>query len=252
MGERDKALAQLESLRAHLLQREAGHTEDAVRRDNQISYLQQQLREARGERDSIGSSLQSQLSTTMATIDTLRGDITRLTAERNLARADAAAKLAECSRQGQVLANLESVLAAFEVERDSAVAGVREEMEAMQAEHLKAMDDMKKELEETRAQLTRQAQDLKESAYLRSELNLARGLQAAAAAQAQGLQAQLGDAHARLHAALRSADENLIDRRLVGNTLVSYFSAPSHRRDDVLRLLASMLALGEAEQVKVR
>ena len=47
MAENEKLSNQLRSLQEHLLQLEAGYTEDAVRRDEQITYLQQQLKESR-------------------------------------------------------------------------------------------------------------------------------------------------------------------------------------------------------------
>eukprot|EP00047_Mylnosiga_fluctuans_P017426 m.61393 g.61393 ORF g.61393 m.61393 type:complete len:772 (+) comp7074_c0_seq1:53-2368(+) len=249
--ERDRAIQQLENLRTHLVQQEAAATEDAMRRDKQITFLQQQLREARGERDAIGGGLQAQLTGAMAQMDALRADITRLTAERNAARAEAAARQTEIARLMQASANLEGVLAAFEAEREAVLEGMRADMTAAQLESRAVQQELQDKLAHAESVNATQAGELKELGRVRAELNVARGMQAAATTQAQTLQAQLNDAHARLHAVMRTSEENQIDRRLVANTLVQYMTAQAPRRDDVLQLLANMLGLGPAEQAKI-
>ncbi len=235
-----------------MLLREKDFTDDALRRDGQVEYLRQQIKEARRERDTIATELQGQLSLATTAGDSLRGAITRLTSERNAARADAASKTTECLRLQKSIDNLENVLAAFESEREDAIDAVRREKDQAVEEKDAEIRQLQDDVAARGKTIAAQEQELKELSRLRGELNVARGLQAAAQSQQLLLQGQLNEATSKLIASTKSATETLIDRQLVANTFVQYFTAPSHRKEDVLRLLASILMLNEADQVKVR
>eukprot|EP00048_Salpingoeca_helianthica_P020621 m.7498 g.7498 ORF g.7498 m.7498 type:complete len:864 (+) comp5037_c1_seq1:101-2692(+) len=250
-AERDRAVGQLDELRRHLLQREKDFTEDAMRRDGQIEYLRQQIKEARGERDAIASGMQGQLAAAASAGDGLRAAITRLTGERNSARTDAAARAAECARLQKSVDNLESVLAAFESERESALSALRGEITSAREESQVALLEVQAELGEAREKIASLEHEIKDMSRIKGELNVARGLQVAAQAQCQALQTQLNEANAKVLLVQKAAGESMIDRKLVANTFVSFVTAPSHRRDDVLRLLASMLGLTDDQQAKV-
>jgi hypothetical protein len=245
---------QLQTLQKHMLVLEDGFTEDALRRDEQITYLQQQLNESRTGAVVAGEAAvarQEQLEVQCATQqETLAQQAAALAA----ARAEAAALQAEHARALVAQANLESVLHGFEAERELrareeavVAARVQEGVHAAADAAAARVQVLEAHVAELEAAAARMAAALGETQGLRGRV-------AALESEGQALQARLAEAQAMVATAATAGPSDgssgeLVGKALVRNMLVAYFT--SDKREDVLRVLAGLLDMDETERYRV-
>lgn len=116
-AERDQAVAQRAVLQAHLLQAEADYTADALRREDAIAALTQEVEALRSslagaERAAAAASVEAAKHR-----DLILRQTARVTSERDAHRAAENQLRSECMQLTQAATNLEAVLAAFESEK---------------------------------------------------------------------------------------------------------------------------------------
>ncbi len=216
-AERDRALSQLHSLQAHLLQLENSHTEEALRRDEHLIKLQAQIRLNTEQAESELSQQIAKNHQLARQLDLLEAEIVK--ARRSRDELDIAYKAAnaECQRLGTTVANLELVFQNFEVEKEAAVTLAK-------ANYEHQLRDLEAKLQAAAViadqhhtcELQMQAH-MQTEQTLRGDLNLSRGMNSALQHDIVRIQTQLSEVQAKLQA----TTDVFVDKALVRNMVTT-------------------------------
>ncbi|CAL8099773.1 unnamed protein product [Orchesella dallaii] len=227
-----KLQADLQRLQNHLVDLEDQYTNDALICEEREKQLRLQIAE-----------LQNQISQTIQETNEnggVRDEIVRLTAERDFARTANVSFEEQLQKLGTQLQNLHFVLEQFQKEKEFEIGEVqramKQEMQAMeiQSKHLR------KELETERGLLARARSGLEAAEHLNSQIEDKSRLVTQLRNQVQEKESEVE----RLSKQLEELNNNnvaKIDRYLIKNLIVGYFTTPTDKRTEVLRIIATVL-----------
>ncbi|KAF8955315.1 hypothetical protein BDZ97DRAFT_1926913 [Flammula alnicola] len=240
--EAERASSKLDVMRSRVLQESALEN---MHREKELRETQMELERCRMERDEWERSAQQEQvisEDARSTVEALRRDLGLETAAR-------AKDIAELEQEREKTENLQSVLQDFQAAKDHELRQAVKDYESQLFQATQSLAEYKHraltaelQLEESHTNITRTQElekEIKEKKLLIDKLRH----------EAVIVNEHLMEALRRLR---RNSTETNVDRRLVTNVLLSFFSTPraDSKRFEMLSLLASILSWNDQEREK--
>ncbi|XP_071963776.1 uncharacterized protein [Antedon mediterranea] len=241
---------ELSRLRNHLIEMEDSYTRDALQAEEREKELRNRI--AVAEERAISSSTDVQKASFEATaqIESLLDQLHAITAQKEDAHIQLAAAHEQIQQYADSMANLEMVLEQFQQEKDAVMQTEIEQHQKRARDKeraaqllLKQNDELKNKLEETKEALNgamrlneqldnkeELIKKLKEEVYKKEE-------------QAEEYHQKLID--------FNTMNGSKVDKPLIRNLVVGYFTTPDAKKSQVLKLIGSVLEFSDSELQRV-
>lgn len=191
IAERDRAKTQLTALQQHLIDIENRYTEDALKRDDTISFLQKELKEAKEGQEERTDSAARQLDHAERRIEQLETQCMKASSERDRCQRDNEVLQEDNQTLTRNLANLEIVLSGFEAEKEAAIENgqrrITSDLELLKAKNTSLEED----LAEAKQRIQEQAELVRDMGKLQADNNLLNGLVSSSQNESLRLQEEL-------------------------------------------------------------
>ncbi|KAL7286067.1 hypothetical protein TKK_0019675 [Trichogramma kaykai] len=243
------ACKERDRLRDHLMEIEAGRTEEQLQTEEIQRGLEARLAQAEEQLKNSSTLYTSASIRAQQQVETLQQQLGLMAQQRDDLQNKISAAEDKVASYTASLTNLQLVLEQFQREREKDIHAATEKVRVELQESFNKQDALNKEI-----------------AHLKEQLNDARECLLAASRLSDQLDKkserieQLNQEVSRLSELVQTADERIqeaqrscegkVDRSLVKNLLMGYISSPANDKVSVLRVFANVLDFNEAEREK--
>ncbi|XP_014233301.1 thyroid receptor-interacting protein 11-like [Trichogramma pretiosum] len=243
------ACKERDRLRDHLMEIEAGRTEEQLQTEEIQRGLEARLALAEEQLKNSSTMYTSASIRAQQQVETLQQQLALMAQQRDDLQNKISAAEDKVASYTASLTNLQLVLEQFQREREKDIHAATEKVRVELQESFNKQDALNKEI-----------------AHLKEQLNDARECLLAASRLSDQLDKkserieQLNQEVSRLNELVQTADERIqeaqrscegkVDRSLVKNLLMGYISSPANDKVSVLRVFANVLDFNEAEREK--
>ncbi|XP_049774228.1 thyroid receptor-interacting protein 11-like isoform X2 [Schistocerca cancellata] len=241
---------ELDRLREHLVTVEESYTQETLRAEQQVQSLQARLSSAEERLKCSSTAYTSASILVNQQVEALQNQNQTLVQQKEEAFLLLSSAEDKVQKQEAALRNLQAVLERFQKDKEREIS-----LEVMKVQkQLKASEKNKKELVEEiqslKMQLGKANEGLSAAARLGEQLDRKTETIASLKEKVAELTEKLEKAE-QLSQSKVTVGENKIDRNLVKNLVLGYFSAPAASKSQVLRVLGSVLELCPDELSKL-
>ncbi|XP_074662734.1 uncharacterized protein LOC141915192 isoform X2 [Tubulanus polymorphus] len=239
--EREQKLTkELDRLRTHLIQIEEGYTQEALESEEREKELRNKLAMAEDRAQSSSSAIQSANQHASEQVDGLQQQLHLVIEQRDTALHHLAQREEHLKQYAASLANLQMVLEQFQIEKDDQLAAEVEKHQREIAANIKDNRCLQERIVSLEDEV-RDAQDALEAASRISEqLDRKEEIIGALKEEVQLREAAAKQAEEEIRK-LSSNSEAKVDKTVIKNLFMGYFHTPQNKRQEVLRLIGSIL-----------
>jgi hypothetical protein len=232
---------ELQRLRTHLVETEDQFTMETVASEEKIKQLESEL--------SLLKKEYSQALLNNAPSEDVREEIVRITGERNEAWAQTSSYQEQTQKLTTQLQNLHFVLEQFQKEKEAEIGGIERRCRSDMNQLEEKNQALRKELEKQESLLEKAKSGLDAAQQLNAQIEERTRTIASLKAQVQERDAELSKLKSQMEDVAKNLDGK-IDRYLVKNLIVGYFSTPADKKKEVLRVLATVLDFNREDRQK--
>ncbi|XP_041352883.1 thyroid receptor-interacting protein 11-like isoform X2 [Gigantopelta aegis] len=245
-----KVNRELDRLRQHLLQIEDAYTQEALEAEEREKDLRNRLAVAEEKLLSSSSAIAYASQAASQQVESLQQQLYSVSSQRDAAYSQLTTMQDQCQQYSVSLANLQMVLEQFQKEKDLQVATETERYVAKIKSLTDEVSSLKKQLRETQAELEEASNGLEAAARLSEQLD--RREEAIIALKEEVLlrESALKVAEEEIKK-LTTSTEAKIDKLLMKNMLLGYFTTPQNKRKEVFHMIGSILNFTQDEFEKV-
>ncbi|XP_022088979.1 thyroid receptor-interacting protein 11-like isoform X2 [Acanthaster planci] len=245
-----KLVGELDRLRSHLLQVEEGYTREALQGEEREKELRNRLIAAEEAARTSSSAVHSASKEASSQIESLLDQLHSVTSQKDQALLQLGEAQEQVQQYSTSLANLQMVLEQFTQEKEAAVAADVERYKVRAEEKSKVSEQLFKQTVELQERLAATTEALEAASRLNEQLDRKEEVAVHLREELAKKEELLHEYEARFNE-LGSANESKVDKPLMKNLLLGYFSAPQKKRPEILKLLGSVLNFSSEELQKI-
>ncbi|XP_033104008.1 thyroid receptor-interacting protein 11-like isoform X2 [Anneissia japonica] len=241
---------ELSRLRSHLLEMEESYTKDALQAEEREKELRNRIVAA--EEKAISSSTDVQKASFEATahIESLLDQLHAVTAQKDEAHIQLAAAHEQIQQYSDSMTNLQMVLEQFQQEKDVAMQTEIEQHARRAKEKEKAAQLLLKQNDELKNKLEETKEALSGAMRLNEQLDKKEDLIKKLKEEVHAKEDEAEQYHQKL-IEFNTMNGSKVDKPLIRNLFVGYFTTPDAKKSQVLKLIGSVLEFSESELQKV-
>ncbi|KAK3591801.1 hypothetical protein CHS0354_007654 [Potamilus streckersoni] len=236
-----KLTKELDRLRQHLLQIEEGYTREALESEEREKDLRNRLAAAEEKLMRSKSAVETTNQQVSQQMESLQQQLHVISHQRDQAYLQVAWLQDQNHQYSVSMANLQMVLEQFQEEKDSMVAQETEryqnELELMKRE----VDQLQAELETTKVELEEASDGLEAAARLSEQLDRKEETIHALQEEVQLREKVVKAAEEEIRK-LASSSEAKVEKIVIKNLLLGYFTTPQSKRSEVLHAIGGVLS----------
>ncbi|OQR77259.1 hypothetical protein BIW11_00465 [Tropilaelaps mercedesae] len=238
----------VQRLRAHLAGVDERHTKETLAHEHQIATLQQKLSELEVNARHTDSNAQAVTAAASERVEMLEAELTTVSSQRDEALEELS-QLEDRLQQSQTsLASLQVVLEQMQRERDNQIRTAKKHHEAEQKRAQERISELQATVAAKEETLSNVAETVQATQRLSEQLEQKN-------AALSRLQQKLAEKDNQLQTALRKCREaegaeGRVEKQLIKNMLLGYFTAAADKKNDVLRCITGYLEFNEEEARK--
>uniref|UniRef100_A0A5S6QWY9 GRIP domain-containing protein n=1 Tax=Trichuris muris TaxID=70415 RepID=A0A5S6QWY9_TRIMR len=248
---RSRAVVEVERLRSHLMEIEINHNQEACKAEDRESELRTRLREAESRVAELSEMSKMMSEKATAEFTELHEKLVLAIEERDSANMQRKMLQSEFDRCQQSLHNLQKVLVTFQEERDLSQQQVTkrftEEIEDLRTQ----VSDAKAANQVLEEQISQQSSAIQRLYDLDTVI-------ASKDERVASLESEVVDRERRIMTLEKQMEQmqivydGKIDKDIIKNLLMGYFTAPTGKKSEVVHLLGSVLGFTEEEFSRIR
>ncbi|CDW54514.1 hypothetical protein TTRE_0000278401 [Trichuris trichiura] len=248
---RSRAVVEVERLKSHLMEIEINYNQEACKAEDRETNLRSRLHEAENRVTELTEMVQVTSEKAAAEFAGLHGKLVLAIEERDSADMQRKMLQSELDRSQQSLHNLQNVLVTFQEEK----ATLQQQMVKKFTEEI---DDLRTQVSDAKAvnqvleeQISQQSNALQRLCNVDSVL-------ASKDERMASLESEVVDRERRIMAMERQIEEmrvvcdGKIDKDILKNLLMGYFTAPAAKKSEVVHLIGSVLGFSEEEFSRIK
>nr|XP_006817036.1 PREDICTED: thyroid receptor-interacting protein 11-like [Saccoglossus kowalevskii] len=243
-----RARKELDRLRQHLLQIEESYTKEALLAEDREKELRTKLAEA--EDKVYSSAVQSASQEVSKQVESLQEELHAIASQRDQAVMQLAAAQEQTQQYAASLNNLQMVLEQFQQERESVYSAEMEKYHRIAREHMEKSERLEKQNADLQTRMTAATEALDSASRLTDQLDRKDAMIQRLKQEVNMKEEELHDIQSRV-ARLMGNGDSKVDKSLVKNLFVGYFSTPKGKQGEVLRLISRVLNFTQNEMEKV-
>ncbi|XP_023727359.1 thyroid receptor-interacting protein 11 isoform X4 [Cryptotermes secundus] len=243
-------LKQLDRLRLHLVAVEESYTQEALKAEEQVKDLQNKLVLAEERIKNSSTAYTSASIRANQHVESLQGQARLIAQQRDDLQLKLSAAEDQIHHHSAALRNLQIVLEQFQKDKereiDSATERLQQQLQGAQELH----DELCAEIAVLKVQLAEAKEGLSAAARLGEQLDKKSETIAGLREEVTRLSSQLQESETKVQSASLNM-EGKVDRHLLKNLVLGYFVAPPNTRNQVLRIVTTVLDFNQEERARV-
>ncbi|XP_032803530.2 thyroid receptor-interacting protein 11 [Petromyzon marinus] len=239
-----------ERLRAHLVQVEEAHTLEDLAGQEREASLSHEVTVLRGKLNAAYSASESTSYEASMRADMLQEQLRAVSLQRDTAVQQCNAARQQAQQYAASLSNLQTVLEQFQQEEKSMYATELEKHRREAQSNLQKANQMQQQVKQLQEQLDEANDALESASRLTEQLDLKDARIEELQRQVLLQQEMLEEVQTKMMNLLNSS-EGKVDKVLLRNILVGYFSTPKNKRVEVLKLMGVVLGVKREDMDKL-
>ncbi|XP_072164593.1 uncharacterized protein [Diadema setosum] len=245
-----KLMRELERLRDHLIQMEDTYTQEALQAEEREKELRNRLSLAEEHAHTSSTAVQSASKEANAQIENLLDQLTVMTEQKDKALMQLAMAQEESQQYILSLSNLQVVLEQFQQEKETSIASEVEVYQLRAREKEKIAGDLLKQNVELQERLSSAQEALDVASRLSEQLDK----------KEEALERMRNDMHKKddilaefqkRFEEVSNSNETKVDKPLVKNLFMNYVAAPQGKKEEVVKLISSVLNFSPEDMQKL-
>ncbi|XP_022660782.1 centrosome-associated protein CEP250-like [Varroa destructor] len=238
----------VQRLRAHLASEDERHTKEILAHEHRIASLQQKLSEFEANARYTDSSVQAVTAAASERVEILEAELETVSCQRDEALEELSQMEDRLQQSQTSLASLQVVLEQMQREADNQIRTAKKQYEAEQKRKNERILELEAAVAAKEETLSNVSETVQATQRLSEQLEQKNS-------DLSRLQQKLAESDDQLQAALskcRKAEgaEGQVEKQLIKNMLLGYFTAPADKKNDVLRCITGYLEFSEGEARK--
>ncbi|KAG1653571.1 Thyroid receptor-interacting protein 11 [Nymphon striatum] len=245
-----KLMKELERLRAHLVQVEESYTKEAIHAEEREKELRNRLAVADEKAHSSSNSFHTVNHQATLQVESLKEQLHSLADQRDNGLLQLSNSDSQIQQLNTSLNNLQLVLEQFQQEKFRDIEIVKKQMNNMIQEEKVKVTELTKEIDIKEARLKEAVEALSAASRLSEQLD--KKEEAIHALKDEVI--RKNDEHEKAMKQIQAFVSNnggKVDKTIMKSLVLGYFSTPQDKRQEVVRLLASVLDFNQQEVQKV-
>ncbi|XP_077993220.1 thyroid receptor-interacting protein 11-like [Glandiceps talaboti] len=239
---------ELDRLRQHLLEVEEGYTKEALLAEDREKELRNKL--AVAEEKAYNNAVHSASQQVNKQVESLQEELHAIASQRDQAVLQVAAAQEQTQQYAASLANLQSVLEQFQQESQAMYATEMERYQRDAQTSKQRVDQYQQQNADLQARLNAATEALDSASRLTEQLDKKDDTIRRLKNEVSKREEEMQTIHTKLERYENNGDSK-VDKPLVKNLLVGYFSTPKGKQTEVLRLISRVLNFDHDEMEKV-
>ncbi|CAN0395985.1 unnamed protein product [Lampetra fluviatilis] len=239
-----------ERLRAHLVQVEEAHTLEDLAGQEREASLSHEVTVLRGKLNAAYSASESTSYEASMRADMLQEQLRAVSLQRDTAVQQCNAARQQAQQYAASLSNLQTVLEQFQQEEKSMYATELEKHRREAQSNLQKANQMQQQVKQLQERLDEANNALESASRLTEQLDLKDARVEELQRQVLLQQEMLEEVQTKMMNLLNSS-EGKVDKVLLRNILVGYFSTPKNKRVEVLKLMGVVLGVKREDMDKL-
>ncbi|XP_061414846.1 LOW QUALITY PROTEIN: thyroid receptor-interacting protein 11-like [Lethenteron reissneri] len=239
-----------ERLRAHLVQVEEAHTLEDLAGQEREASLSHEVTVLRGKLNAAYSASESTSYEASMRADMLQEQLRAVSLQRDTAVQQCNAARQQAQQYAASLSNLQTVLEQFQQEEKSMYATELEKHRREAQSNLQKANQMQQQVKQLQERLDEANNALESASRLTEQLDLKDARIEELQRQVLLQQEMLEEVQTKMMNLLNSS-EGKVDKVLLRNILVGYFSTPKNKRVEVLKLMGVVLGVKREDMDKL-
>ncbi|XP_060081680.1 thyroid receptor-interacting protein 11-like isoform X2 [Ylistrum balloti] len=245
-----KALRELERLKAHLIQVEESYTKEALDSEEREKDLRNRLAGAEESLLSSTSAVENASQQASLQVDSLQQQLMSAATQRDQAYLQISSLQDQCQQYSMSLANLQMVLEQFQQEKEALVATEVERYQRENSSLQDCMEQLQKELVQTKESLSEAEDGLEAASRLMEQLDRKEEALAALKEEVQLRETALKAAEDQI-SELRTVRESKVEKVVIKNLFLGYFTTPKGQQQQVLKAIGGVLGFTPTDYEKI-
>ncbi|XP_033734322.1 thyroid receptor-interacting protein 11-like isoform X2 [Pecten maximus] len=245
-----KALRELERLKAHLIQVEESYTKEALDAEEREKDLRNRLAGAEESLLSSSSAVENASQQASLQVDSLHQQLMSAATQRDQAYLQISSLQDQVQQYSMSLANLQMVLEQFQQEKEVLVATEVERYQRENSSLQNSMEQLQKELVQTKESLSEAEDGLEAAARLMEQLDRKEEALAALKEEVQLRETALKAAEDQI-SELRTIRESKVEKVVIKNLFLGYFTTPKGQQQQVLKAIGGVLGFTPTDYEKI-
>ncbi|KAL5009215.1 hypothetical protein ScPMuIL_014796 [Solemya velum] len=246
-----KLQSELGRLRSHLLQIEEGYTREALEAEEREKELRNKLIMAEEKLLHSATAVENASQQTSHQLDSLQQQLHSLATQRDQAYLQIAKLQEQCQQYSVSLANLQMVLEQFQKERENQIVMETEKYMQENLALRQQLSNLQSEYDTTKERLEEAADGLAAAARLSEQLDRREESLSALREEVQFRENLLKQAEEEVNS-LKTQSEGKVDKFVMKNLFLGYFSTPQNKRDEVIHMVGGVLEFSKEDFEKVQ
>ncbi|XP_014663145.1 PREDICTED: thyroid receptor-interacting protein 11-like [Priapulus caudatus] len=250
LSERERKLqAELERLREHLLQVEQSYTEEALQAEGREKDLRNRLAAAETKLTSSSSAAQNVSLQASLQIESLQEQLRVIAEQRDGTAAQLRASQTQAQQHAASLHNLELVLEQFQRDREAALGAEVDKWQQQLADREEDVITLKTQLSAMQNKVLSMEEALDAGQRLSEQVDRNAELITSLRQTVQEKEAEIEELHNHI-IRFQTHEEGKVDKLIIKNLFLGYYTTPISKRTEVIRLIASVLNFTQDEIAK--
>ncbi|KAL4238385.1 Golgi organization [Mactra antiquata] len=231
---------ELDRLRQHLIQIEDGYTKEAIAAEEREKDLRTRLATAEENVYSSSSAVESANQQASQQVDSLQQQLHFVSQQRDQAYLQISSLQEQNQMYSSSMTNLQMVLEEFQQEKDRLVAEETERLVKEVTSLRSQGEKLKADLKYTKDQLEEASDGLEAASRLSEQLDKKEEAIDALREEVQVRESALKVAEDEVKA-IKSRNDDRVDKLVIKNLFLGYFTTPQNKRHEVLRAIGGVL-----------
>lgn len=245
-----KSSRELDRLKAHLIQVEESYTKEALDAEEREKDLRNRLAVAEESLLSSSSAVENASQQASLQVESLHQQLMSASTQRDQAYLQISSLQDQCQQYSMSLANLQMVLEQFQQEKDALVATEVERYKRENSSLQTSMEQLQKELVQTKESLSEAEDGLEAAARLMEQLDRKEEALAALKEEVQLRETALKAAEDQI-SELRTVRESKVEKVVIKNLFLGYFTTPKGQQQQVLKAIGGVLGFTPTDYEKI-
>ncbi|XP_070577125.1 thyroid receptor-interacting protein 11-like isoform X2 [Ptychodera flava] len=243
-----KLSREVERLRHHLLQVEESYTKEALLSEDREKELRNKL--AAAEEKAYSSAVQSANQQVSKQVESLQEELHALASQRDQAVLQSVAAQEQAQQYATQLANLQSVLEQFQQETETMYATEMERYQRDARENKEKADSLQKLNTDLQTRLSAATEALDSASRLTEQMDKKDETIRKLKDEVSKKEEEIDEVQVKLRNVIENGGSK-VDKPLVKNLFIGYFTTPKGKQTEVLQLISRVLTFSNQEMEKV-